>query len=411
MDKEKIRKYAELIAKHGVNIQKGQPVNLIADIEIADFVEILVEECYKCGASRVNVDWTNDNLTKLDVKYGDVETFAHLTNYEIAKQEYNIENHPAKIFIESTDPDALKDIDQIKYGQIIASKGKEIRKFRDQYDDYCQWVIAGVPGKKWAKKVFPELSEDEAVEKLYELILKVSRAYDGDPLENWEKHDRNLVEKAEKLNNLKLKMLHYTSSNGTDLTVELLPNLKREAGGEYTKGSKIHFQPNIPTEECFTSPNKFGTNGIVYSSKPLSYRGQIIDEFSIRFENGRAVEVHAKKGEQLLKNMIQLDENACYLGECALVPFHSPINDTKTLFFSTLYDENASCHLALGTAFPMLIEGYDDMTKEEIEQVKINKSIVHTDFMIGTEDMRIEGTTFDGKTIVIFENGDWSENL
>lgn len=411
MDRNKIVKYAELIAKVGANIQKGQEVNIVSDIEIKDFILILVEECYKAGASKVTIDWSDDDLTKLNIKYADENKLSHLTNYEKARQEFNIENHPARIYIDSSDPDGLKDLDQEKYGRILASKGKEIREYRDKYDDYCQWVIAGVPGAKWAKKVFPDLSKDEAKEKLYELILKVSRAFDGNPIENWKEHDKNLVEKANKLNALKLHYLHYKASNGTDLTVELLPNVNWEAGGEYTKGTKIHFQPNIPTEECFTSPNKFGTNGIVYSSKPLSYRGQIIDNFYLRFENGKVVESYAETGDDLLKNMLNLDENARYLGECALVPFHSPINDTGVLFFSTLYDENASCHLALGTAFPMLIQGYEDMSEEEIKKVNINKSIVHTDFMIGTDDLVIEGIDFKGNKVTIFENGDWSKSF
>ncbi len=411
MDRNKIVKYAELIAKVGANIQKGQEVTIVSDIEIKDFILILVEECYKAGASKVTIDWSDDDLTKLNVKYADENKLAHLTSYEKARQEFNIENHPARIYIDSSDPDGLKDLDQEKYGRILASKGKEIREYRDKYDDYCQWVIAGVPGAKWAKKVFPDLPIEEAKEHLYELILKVSRAFDGDPIKNWEEHDKNLVEKAKKLNALKLHYLHYKASNGTDLTIELLPNVNWEAGGEYTKGTKIHFQPNIPTEECFTSPNKFGTNGIVYSSKPLSYRGQIIDEFYLKFENGKVVESFAKKGDELLKNMLDLDENARYLGECALVPFHSPINDTGILFFSTLYDENASCHLALGTAFPMLIQGYEDMNEEEIKKVNINKSIVHTDFMIGTDDLTIEGIDFNGKKVTIFKNGDWSESF
>ena len=409
MNLEKIRKYAELIAKTGANIQQGQVANIIADLEIKDFVYILVEECYKAGAGKVYVDWTSDELLTLDVKYASEERLSHLTNFEKAKQEFNIENRPVKIYIDSKDPDSLKNLDQEKYGRILAIKQKEIRFYRDQYDDYCQWVIAGYPGLAWSKKVFPDLSDDEAMEKMLDTILKVSRAHEGDPIENWKNHDASLVAKADKLNSLKLKELHYTSSNGTDLIVKLLPNVNWEAGGEYTKGTKIHFQPNIPTEECFTSPDKYGTEGIVYSSKPLSYRGQIIDNFSIRFEKGKAVEIHAEKGEELLKNMISLDENAAYLGECALVPYDSPINNTGILFFSTLYDENAACHLALGTAFPMLIEGYENLTPEEISKVSINKSIVHTDFMIGNKDLKIEATDFEGKKYLIFENGNWTD--
>lgn len=408
MNLEKVRKYAELIVKTGANIQKGQVANIFANLEVKDFIYIVVEECYKAGAKRVFVNWSSDELLSLDVKYCEEDTLNHLTNFEKAKHEYNIENRPVKIYIISEDPDSLKNLDQEKYGRILAIKNKEIRAYRDQYDDYCQWVIAGYPGLAWSKKVFPNLSDDEAMEKMLDTILKVSRADEGEPIENWKKHDASLVSKAKKLNELKLRELHYTSSNGTDLKVKLLPNVNWEAGGEYTKSTKIHFQPNIPTEECFTSPDKFGTEGIVYSAKPLSYRGQIIDNFSIRFENGKAVEVHAEKGEELLKNMITLDDNACYLGECALVPYDSPINNTGILFFSTLYDENAACHLALGTGFAMLIDNYENLSAEEIAKVNINKSIVHTDFMIGNKDLKIEATDFEGKKYLIFENGNWT---
>jgi len=406
-----IKEYAHLIAKIGANIQKGQEVNIMADIEIKDFILILTEECYKLGAKRVNIDWSDPMLTRLEIKYGEIETFSHLRSYEKERQEYNIKNRPVKIYIESQDPDELKNIDQEKYGKILSSLSKEIRYYRDQYDDYCQWCIAGFPGGKWAKKVFPNLSEAKAKRKLLELILEVSRVNLNKSISNWENHDKNLVSKAKKLTDMKLKILHYTSSNGTDLTIELLPNLKWEGGGEFTKESKIHFQPNIPTEEVFTSPNKFKTNGIVYSSKPLSYRGEIIENFSLAFKNGKVIDAKAQKGENLLKNMLSLDENASYLGECALVPYNSLINNTNILFFSTLYDENAACHLALGDAFPMLIDNYENLTKEELDKIEINKSIIHVDFMIGTKDLKIEAIDYNNKKHIIFENGNWSKEL
>lgn len=408
---ERIRKYAELIAKVGANIQKNQEVNIVADIEIKDFILVLTEECYKAGAKRVNIDWSCPKLTLLDVKYADINSLSHLRSYEKERQEYNIKNRPVRIYIESADPDELKGIDQVKYGKILSSRTKEIKKYRDKYDDYCQRCIAGYPGTKWAKKVFPELSAVKAKKKLLDLILKVSRSSKGDPIKNWKIHDKNLRTKAEKLTKLNLKSLHYTSKNGTDLTITLLPNLVWEGGGEFTKETKINFEPNIPTEECFTSPYKYGTNGIVYSTKPLSYRGELIEDFALTFKDGKVINVKAKKGQKLLEDMIKLDENACYLGECALVPFHSPINDTNILFLSTLYDENASCHLALGEAFPMLIKDYESLTEEEIKKVEINSSIIHVDFMIGTKDLRIEGIDFKNKKHLIFENGDRSKEL
>ena len=406
MDALRIRNYARLISRVGVNIQNGQEVDVTSEIEQAEFVRVLVEELYDAGASKVNLNWTDTAISRIEIEKADIERLSHLQSFEKARHEFNIEKHPARIYIDSEDPDALKGIDQERYGKIISSKGKEIRFYRDQYDDYCQWCIAGVPGKAWAKKIYPDLSEDEAIEALWISILKVSRAYDGDPIKNWEIHNENLTKHADLLNKLQLKSLHYYSKNGTDLYVELLPDVVWEAGGEYTKGTKIYFQPNIPTEECFTSPNRLKTHGIVYSTKPLSYRGEIIRNFSIRFEEGKAVEIHAEEGEALLKNMITLDEDACYLGECALVPYHSPINETGLLFFSTLYDENASCHLALGTGFNMLLKDNEKYSIEEMKKHGINQSIVHTDFMIGSEDLCIDGVGYDGREHKIFVNGD-----
>ena len=407
MDELKIRNYAKLIATVGVNIQRGQEATILANIETFEFVRILVEELYKAGASYVDVQWCDNKVDILTNNNADFDKISHLNDMEKARHEHNIKFKPARIWIDSDDPHSLDGIDLDRRNKALAIRGKEVRAYRDQYDEECQWCIAGVPSKKWAKTVFPNLTEEEAVEKLWEYILRVSRAFEGDPFLNWERHDANLVRHATLLNDLGLAKLHYTSKNGTDLYIELLDNVVWEAGGEVTKTSKVRFQPNIPTEECFTSPNKLKTRGIVYSTKPLNYNGILIDEFSIRFENGKAVEVHAKKGEEALKQMIGLEENAAYLGECALVAYHSPINELNTIFFSTLYDENAACHLALGAAFPNLVKGYESMSKKEMDKLPINKSIIHTDFMIGSEDLNIVGTTRDGKEIQIFKDGDW----
>lgn len=408
MEEIKIKNYAKLIAEVGANIQQGQEVNLTINVDASYFAKYIIEACYLAGAKKVNVDWEYDDGVILDTKYADKERMSHLTKYEIARQEFNVENEPVRIWIESDSPNALDGIDIKKYSEERGSIRKEIKKYRDIYDDKCQWCIAGVPSLKWARVVYPNLSDDEAVEALFETILKVSRAYDGDPIENWKEHDKNLQRHMKLLNDLNLKSLHYTSRNGTDLYVELMDDVIWEAGGEKTKGKEIYFQPNIPTEETFTSPNRLKTEGVVFSSKPLSYNGNIIDDFCIRFHEGKAVEVHATVGADLLKEMIMTDENSGYLGECALVPFHSPINDTKTLFFSTLYDENAACHLALGMAFKNLYVGEKELTPEEFVEHGFNDSVIHVDFMIGTDDLNIEGTTKDGRKVMIFKDGDWA---
>ena len=247
----------------------------------------------------------------------------------------------------------------------------------------------------------------KAVEKLWEAILEASRM-SADPVQSWKDHNADLRKRCEFLNGLNLKSLHYTASNGTDFTVGLIEDAEFMGGSEFALGSNIEFNPNIPSEEVFTSPMKGEAEGIVYSALPLSYQGELIENFSVRFEGGKAVEVKAEKGEELLKQMIAMDENAAYLGEVALIPYNSPIRNTGILFYETLYDENASCHLALGRGFTNVIKGYENYTQEELTNKGVNDSMIHVDFMIGTKDMNITGTTKDGKTIEIFKDGNWA---
>ena len=245
------------------------------------------------------------------------------------------------------------------------------------------------------------------MEKLWEAILFTSRALDGNGIANWDVHDKNLKKKCEYLNSLRLKKLHYTSSNGTDLTVGLIPGVIFEGGGEMTL-TNIYCQPNIPSEECFTSPMRGEAEGIVYSAKPLSYAGQLITDFWVKFEKGKAVDVGAKTGEEALRSILSLDEGSAYLGECALVPYDSPINNTGILFYNTLFDENAACHLALGRGFTNLYPDFEKYTEEELHSFGINKSSSHVDFMIGSKDLNIVGTTEDGREVAIFKDGNWA---
>lgn len=270
-----------------------------------------------------------------------------------------------------------------------------------------QWTIVAAPSSKWAKKVFPGETKAKAMEKLWEAILYTARV-DDDPILAWQKHNENLQKHCDYLNSLGLVSLHYKSSNGTDFTVGMIDNALFMGGGETTATSKIYFNPNMPTEECFITPKKSVAEGIVYATKPLSYRGELIENFSIRFHEGKAIEVHAEKGEELLKQMIAMDENAAYLGECALVPFDSPISNSNILFFNTLFDENASCHLALGRGFSNCIRDYNQYSKEDFDKMGVNDSMIHVDFMIGNADLEITGTTKDGKEIAIFHQGNWA---
>ncbi|MBQ2517703.1 MAG: aminopeptidase, partial [Clostridia bacterium] len=282
-----------------------------------------------------------------------------------------------------------------------------VKPYWDKMENRYQWCIAAVPGVAWAKKLFPDLPKGRAIEKLWEAILFTSRVTD-DPIAAWDAHNKDLHDRCAHLNSLGIAELHYKGDNGTDLTVGMIPEAVFKGGGDRTKVSGVFFNPNIPTEECFTSPMRGKAEGVVYATKPLSYQGQMIENFSVRFENGKAVEVHAEKNQALLEQLINMDEGSAYLGECALVPVNSPISESGLLFYETLFDENAACHLALGMGFADTIDGYENMTLDECRALGINDSMEHEDFMIGYEGLDIDAITRDGKTVPIFRRGRWA---
>lgn len=407
MKKEILEKYAELLVKTGIALKPGQPVVVTANVDIEDFVAMVVEECYRDGASRVVVNWTSEAINRISLKEGKKEELARVLPFEEAMEAWKSDELPALLWLDSDDPDGMNGIDASKAAFIRKEKNKVLYPYRERRENKYSWLIAGVASKAWAKKVFPDLPVDEAVEKLWEAILSTSRALDGNGIANWDVHDKNLKKKCEYLNSLRLKKLHYTSSNGTDLTVGLIPGVIFEGGGEMTL-TNIYCQPNIPSEECFTSPMRGEAEGIVYSAKPLSYAGQLITDFWVKFEKGKAVDVGAKTGEEALRSILSLDEGSAYLGECALVPYDSPINNTGILFYNTLFDENAACHLALGRGFTNLYPDFERYTEEELHSFGINKSSSHVDFMIGSKDLNIVGTTEDGREVAIFKDGNWA---
>ena len=407
MNKTRLKKYAKLIAKCGVNVQKGQEVLITAELDQPEFVKMVVDECYKAGAKKVMVDWSYQPLTKSNVRYCSERVLGNLEKWQLEKWEHQAQTLPCKIYLMSEDPDGLAGVNQKKYAKAMASRSKLIKPIRSKMENKYQWCIAAVPGKGWAKKVFPGEKTNAAVEKLWEAILTTSRANE-DPVEAWRLHNEDLHKRCEYLNSLKIKELKYKSANGTDFRVGLLPDALFMAGGERTLGRGIYFNPNIPTEEVFTSPRRGDADGIVYSSKPLSYGGQLIDNFFIRFEGGKAVESGAEKNGELLAEILAMDEGAAYLGEVALVPYSSPIRESGLLFYNTLFDENAACHLALGRGFTNVLIDYEKYSEEEAHKKGINDSIVHEDFMIGTEDMDITALTEDGREIKIFANGEWA---
>ena len=407
MDANVLRGYAELIVRVGVNVRQGQDVVVCAELDQPEFVELIVEECYKAGAAEVSVEWTHQPLRLKHVKYQALERLGEIKEWERQKLLHRAKKLPAMIYLESEDPNGLDGMDQEKWGKSVQLRWKVIKPIRDSMENKYQWCIAAVPGKAWARRVFPGLPDEEAMEKLWQAILYTSRA-EGDGIAAWREHNTDLKRRCEYLNALSLRSLHYSSSNGTDFTVGLIPEAQFMAGAEKTLGTGIEFNPNIPSEEVFTSPMKGKAEGIVYSTRPLSYRGVMIENFSIRFENGRVTEVHAEKNEDALKTMIAMDEGASMLGECALVPYDSPIRSSGIMFYNTLFDENAACHLALGDGFANCIRDYGKYTLEQCRDMGINMSMIHEDFMIGSQDLDIVGICENGKEIPIFEKGNWA---
>ena len=408
MKKSDLRKYAKLIVRVGANVQKGQPIVISSHVNDAYFTQLVVEEAYKAKASQVTVDWHCDEITKLTYKYAKVEVLKEVPNWSVERLKYRAQTLPAMIHIESSDPDAMASIDQNKMMEVRRATGPIFKPIRKEMENKYQWTIAAIAGEAWAKKIFPELSKKEAMNKLWDAILKCARV-NGDPVENWNQHNAYIHEKCAKLNALNIDTLTYSSSNGTNFKVGLIPGVIFMGGTSNTvKG--VTYNPNMPTEECFISPNRHTAEGIVYSTKPLSVMGTLVDNFAFRFEGGKVVEVIAKdpKHKAILEQLVSIDEGARQLGEVALVPFNSPVNETGILFYNTLFDENACCHLAIGMGFEDTIKGFEEMTPEQIKEFDLNDSMIHVDFMIGSADLSIVATTRDGKEVQIFKDGTWA---
>ena len=406
MKKTVLREYAKLIVRCGVNVQKGQEVVIHTGLDQPEFVQMVVEEAYKAKAKKVTVEWKYAPLEKIHVRYQSVTTMGNVTEWEKARQQHDCDVLPARIHLISDDPDGLKGMNMEKVAKARKLSYPVLKPYADARNGKQQWCIAAVPGAAWAKKLFPTLSKHQAVEKLWEAILSASRV-DADPVLAWEKHNADLAKRCEYLNGLGIRSLHYTADNGTDLTVGMIPQAQFCGGGE-TSLQGIFFNPNIPSEECFISPMRGKAEGIVYSTKPLSYQGQLIDGFSLRFENGKVVQAKAEQGEELLNTMLSMDEGAAYLGECALVPQKSPIAESGILFYNTLFDENASCHLAMGRGYTDTIRDCQNYTLEQCRNIGINDSMIHVDFMIGCDSMNIDAHCDGGKVVRIFEKGNWA---
>ncbi|MDQ6420037.1 aminopeptidase [Paenibacillus sp. LHD-117] len=401
-------KYAELIVRTGVNVQKGQEVFMAgASIEMAELVRAIAAKAYEAGASNVHVDWVDDSLSRLKYEKADEAIFASFPVFETMKRNHFVERNAVFISLVASSPDLLKGIPSSRISAFQKASGEGLKEFRKAIQsDKVSWTVVAGAGKKWAKKVFPDVSEAEAVDKLWNAIFDSVRLHDADPVAAWVKHNETLHEKAEVLNANRFRKLRYTAP-GTDLTVELHEKHIWVAAGS-TNQNGFSFMANMPTEEVFTVPLKSGTNGYVSSTKPLSYGGNIIDRFKLTFENGRIVNAEAEEGEEILQKLVEIDEGSHYLGEVALVPHQSPISESGVLFYNTLFDENASNHLAIGSGYAFNVEGGKTMSSEELEAHGVNSSITHNDFMIGSAEMDIDGIKDDGTVVPVFRGGNWA---
>ena len=408
MNKSFLIKYASLSVNIGVNIQKDNILVISSPIETAEFARLITEEAYKSGAKDVIVHYGDQKLTKIKLENSSLETISNIPEWQAESYNYYARQEACFISISASDPDGLKGVPVEKIGASQKARTSALKEYFDNsMSNKCRWCVLSVPTLSWAKKVFPKVSDDEAMESLWDVIFKTVRVDTENPVNAWKKHNAYLEEKIKFMNNNNFKSVHLKSANGTDLNIEL-PEGHIWAGGSEGDVNGIPFNANIPTEEVFTLPKKTGVNGIVYSSKPVSYGGNLIDNFSITFKDGKAIDFTAETGYDVLKQMLESDEGAKYLGEVAFVPYNSPISNSKLIFFNTLFDENAACHLAFGRAYESCVKDADKYSEEELEKIGVNNSVIHVDFMIGTSDLEITGINKNGEAIQIFSNGNWA---
>lgn len=400
--------YARLAVEVGVNAQANEPVVINAPVSAVDFVRLLTRFAYERGASEVFVRWVDEIVERLYMEHASTDALTTVPEWLIDSIRYYYEKGASVISVIANDPDMLKGIPMDRIAAANKARGEKMRPLMHYtMNDELAWTIVALPTPAWAKKVYPEApNEEQAVETLWNQIMEVTRMNEKDPIAAWEKHIKKLNERAEVLNHYHFRSLHYTSSNGTDLEVELPEkHVWLAATSKNAKGTE--FLPNIPTEEVFTAPHREGVNGTLIATKPLAYQGNVINHFRLRFEAGKVVDFDAEEGKDALAALLEQDENAVRLGECALVPYDSPISNSNTLFYETLFDENASCHFAFGACYPTNFAGGAELSREELEKIGGNDSQVHVDFMVGAADLNIVGTTQDGRKVDVFQNGNF----
>lgn len=409
MNEKKLSDYAKLIVKIGANVQKGQRVRLQAETDQLPLVKAVTEECYKAGAAYVEVIWSCGEISKLHYSYASADVLGEVPAWEEERFRQMTVDLPVRIFIESSDPDEMDGISADLLSDVSRRRSRVLKKYRDAIDGKHQWLIVAAASPKWAKKVFPNESEDVATEKLWNAIFDCVYLEDGTDAEQvWKEHTDKMAEKAEWLNSQHFVKLHYTSKNGTDFTAELIPEANWIGARDINHVNGAFYVPNMPTEEVFTSPAAGRCEGRLVSTKPLSWSGQIINNFTVDFKDGRVTDCHAEQGEDTLRQMFAMDDGASMLGELALVPKESPINRSGLMFSNTLFDENACCHVAVGRGFSEVLDGFMDMSDAEIREKGINDSLIHVDFMIGSDDLNIVGIRADGSSENIFTDGTWA---
>lgn len=411
--KEKLQQYAELLVKVGMNIQPKQPVFIRSSVETLELTHLIVEEAYHCGASDVRVVYSDPTLKRLKFENESVEHFANheLKSYDVEARMDYVKRGAANLALISEDPDLMDGIDSQKLQAFQQQNARAFKGYMESVQkNQFPWVVAAFPSKAWAKRVYPELSVEEAYIKFIDEVFDIVRIDGNDPVENWRQHIANLSVYAQKLQQKNYHALHYVSE-GTDLTVGLAKNHIWEDATSYVNGKEQAFIANIPTEEVFTAPDRNRVDGYVTNKLPLSYNGTIIDQFKLMFKDGEIIDFSAEKGETVLKDLINTDEGSRRLGEVALVPDDSPISNRNTIFYNTLFDENAACHLAIGSAYAFNIQGGTEMTVEEKIASGLNDSNVYVDFMIGSSDLTIYGIFEDGSKELVFENGNWASTF
>lgn len=411
--KEKLQQYAELLVKVGMNVQPKQPVFIRSSVETLELTHLIVEEAYHCGASDVRVVYSDPTLKRLKFENESVEHFANheIKSYDVEARMDYVKRGAANLALISEDPDLMDGIDSQKLQAFQQQNARAFKGYMESVQkNQFPWVVAVFPSKAWAKRVYPELSVEEAYIKFIDEVFDIVRIDGNDPVENWRQHIANLSVYAQKLQQKNYHALHYVSE-GTDLTVGLAKNHIWEDATSYVNGKEQAFIANIPTEEVFTAPDRNRVDGYVTNKLPLSYNGTIIDQFKLMFKDGEIIDFSAEKGEAVLKDLINTDEGSRRLGEVALVPDDSPISNRNTIFYNTLFDENAACHLAIGSAYAFNIQGGTEMTVEEKIASGLNDSNVHVDFMIGSSDLTIYGIFEDGSKELVFENGNWASTF